>query len=83
MADHVNGNTLDNRRENLRVVTPTENQLNRRGARSDSRSGVRGVCWHGQTGRWTATYRGRYLGIFPTIEEAAATYAEASKTLKP
>lgn len=42
-VDHINHDTLNNRRENLRVCTHQENNQNRNGAHSNSRTGVRGV----------------------------------------
>ena len=73
-VDHVNGDTLDCRRANLRAVTKAQNQQNRQGADRDSRSGVRGVTWDKRTGRWAAgaMLNGkRYnLGRYDSIEEA-------------
>jgi len=45
-VDHRNHDSLDNRRENLRVVTNKENVENRRGANPNSQTGVRGVYPH-------------------------------------
>jgi hypothetical protein len=71
MADHINGNRLDNRRSNLRVVTPSESSSNVRGRAS---SGFRGV--YPNHGRWAAASKlnGRkiHLGTYDTPEEAAA-----------
>lgn len=44
-VDHINRNTLDNRRENLRVVSPMKNQWNA-GVRVDNKWGYRGVYWN-------------------------------------
>ena len=46
VTDHRNHDTLDNRRANLRVVTQSVNMLNRKGANSNSGTGVRGVYEH-------------------------------------
>lgn len=43
VIDHINHDTLDNRRSNLRVVTQQENMQNRHGADRDSSTGIRGV----------------------------------------
>lgn len=45
-VDHINHDTLDNRRANLRVVNNQENNANRDGAYNTSRTGIRGVSTH-------------------------------------
>lgn len=76
VVDHINGNTLDNRRENLRAVSQANNIRNRAGCQSNSKSGVRGVYWHAQRGKWAAKARENrkniHLGLFATIEDAKA-----------
>jgi hypothetical protein len=72
-VDHINGNSLDNRRCNLRAVSTDLNQINSSTGWGSSR--FRGVTWDASRGLWKAhaTLRDvRYeLGHFPT-EEAAA-----------
>lgn len=76
VVDHINHNTLDNRRANLRVVTIAENTQNRRGARRSNSSGLRGVSWHARTNKWraraVANGRDTHLGYFSNIEDAVA-----------
>lgn len=72
-VDHIYGNTLDNRRENLRVCTHAQNRQNRQ-----NRS-YRGASWHAETKRWVARaqlgWKFHYLGLYDTEEEAAAIAA--------
>ena len=78
--DHANGNTLDNRRSNLRHATLSQNRANRR-RRKEFSSKYKGVHRHGD--RWTSTIclNGEHfhLGRFKTQEEAAAVYAKAAR----
>ena len=71
--DHINGIRNDNRIENLRVATRTQNQMNLK-TRCDNSSGFRGVFWNKQRKKWTARiqtgYKVKHLGLFKSIEDA-------------
>jgi hypothetical protein len=75
IVDHINHNTHDNRRSNLRVVDKSANNLNRNGSRADTTSKYRGVCYCRRTGSWQATamIKGKktWLGRHATEELAA------------
>lgn len=83
-VDHISGNTLDNRRDNLRHATRSQNAVNRPLA-SNNTSGYRGVSFHKGKGRWRASIKqdGRaiYLGSFSDKEDAARAYNEAALRL--
>jgi hypothetical protein len=82
IVDHINGNTLDNRKINLRICTAGENNCNQR-KRSDNTSGYRGVSYNKEKKRWVAyiSKNGkRYsLGYFFDIEKAHVAYCIASE----
>jgi hypothetical protein len=73
-VDHINGDGLDNRRENLRVVSHQKNLRNRhRVSTNNKTSGVDGVCFDRSAGSWRAYIDrgGRiYLGRHATKEAA-------------
>jgi len=52
-TDHINGNRLDNRKENLRIVTASQNQMNK-GIRSDNSTGYSGVWFDKSRNKWVA-----------------------------
>ena len=51
--DHIDGNGLNNSRNNLREATPSQNMMNQR-VRSDSSSGVKGVSFDKCRNKWYA-----------------------------
>ncbi len=81
-ADHKNRDSLDNRRNNLRKATHSQNSSNQ-GISSDNTSGFKGVRWN--KGRWQAyiTHKGIFinLGRFDSKQEAALVYDYAARKL--
>lgn len=67
--DHINGNTLDNRRSNLRIVTRSENLRNRR-VFKNNKCGFKGVQLD-TSGKWQVVIR---YGAYETAKEAAAEF---------
>lgn len=78
IVDHINRNTLNNRRENLRITDSSGNNRNKdwvayalSRARSAAQSNkAAGVCFDKSVGKWKAYFRNKHLGWF-TTEEAA------------
>ena len=77
-VDHINGNTLDNRRENLRLCTIQQNALNRR-RKTTSRSPYKGVTWDKSRRNWKAILGRKHLGAFKSPEEAKACHDKAAR----
>ena len=81
-VDHINHDTLDNRKENLRIVTPSQNMMNRLGARKNKKLNIRGVYFHEGTGKYRAMIRVygklKHLGLYKTTQEASKAYADAN-----
>jgi hypothetical protein len=83
VVDHINHDSLDNTRWNLRAITHAENIQNRRGANRNNISGIRGVNWHKLRKKWVARLmvNGKYIGLgcFEDIKEAEKAVIEARK----
>ena len=74
LVDHINHDGLDNRKENLRICTSSENGRNRRLGKN-SRSGFKGVSKK-KSGKYEAAIR---LGTFILPEDAAKEYDRVAK----
>lgn len=75
IIDHINRNKLDNRRENLRVVTYSQNGMNR-GVNSGSLTGFKGAIKESNRfiSRIGVNGKNIYIGTFTTAEDAAKAY---------
>jgi hypothetical protein len=71
--DHINGLEFDNRKKNLRLVTQSQNCMNRK-TRQNTSSGVKGIYFNKQKQKWVANIfkdgKNIYLGSFILLEDA-------------
>ena len=83
VGDHINHDKLDNRRRNLRVLTPSESNMNRRMRPANGEFGV----YRTRYGRWSANgfWRGEThnLGNHTTQEEAVAAARAWQREVRP
>ena len=79
-VDHINHNTLDNRKENLRVVSNSDNLKNAR-TRIDNKTGHKGVSFDKTRNKWSVgikvNYKKIFIGRFDNFEDAIKARKEA------
>lgn len=72
-VDHINRNTLDNRKANLRIVTASENQWNKGSCKHGS-TGIKNINWDSKTKMFTVKFyrhkKHHWIGRFSDITEA-------------
>jgi hypothetical protein len=80
--DHIDRDKRNNRIENLRQVTFSQNQMNR-GKQKNNTSGFKGVSWHSDISKWGASIKidkkQKHLGYFQTAEAAYQSYLDSSQ----
>lgn len=83
-VDHINRNKADNRIENLRVVTNSENQQNRTAPITNT-SGHKGIHMARRPRKWKAQAwlhgKPHHFGYFDLIEDAVAAYEKGVAAL--
>lgn len=81
-VDHINGDGLDNRRCNLRIVTIAQNHYNHK-LLSNNKSGFNGVSWDKRLNKWvtciSVNNKTIHLGQYNNKIEAALAYNKAAK----
>jgi acid phosphatase class B len=83
IVDHINGDTRDNRRSNLRIVNKSHNALNSPKIRN--KTGYRCVGWSNKMQKYTSRIhvnkKSIHIGYFDKAEDAAAAYLKKQKEI--
>lgn len=76
-VDHINGNSLDNRKSNLRIVTHRQNSQN---LKINRNAPYPGICWYEKNKKWGARIRIKgkrlFLGLYDSPEKAFKAYSK-------
>lgn len=79
IVDHIDGNRINNKIENLRSATVSQNAWNSKIRKTNS-SGIKGVSWDKRVKKWrascTVNYKQNNLGYYDSIEDAAKVVSE-------
>lgn len=82
--DHIDGNPINNKIENLRAATGTDNNYNKR-LSSKNTSGYKNICWSKDKNKWQVSlgykHKNIFIGYFSNIEEAAQAARQAREVL--
>lgn len=82
MTDHINGETFDNRRVNLQIITNQHNQHKQKPQLRTTSSVYKGVSWNKGTGKWEARIKingkSKYLGLYELEIQAAKAYDDSA-----
>lgn len=80
--DHINGVRADNRLQNLRLATQTQQNMNRAPNKNKT---TKGITWHARRNRWQAQImlggKNHYLGLYSSPEMAREAYDAAAKKM--
>lgn len=80
LLDHIDGNPLNNRIENLRPCTQSQNAQNRK-MQANNTSGIKGVYWNKNKNKWMARVmtknKREFLGYFDSLDAAAEAVNKA------
>jgi hypothetical protein len=79
--DHINKDKKDNRLHNLRACTASMNKLNV-GLQSNNTTGVKGVTFDSNSGKWRVQYRNKHIGLFNSFNEAVQRRQVCQQELK-
>ena len=82
IIDHINHKKFDNQKHNLRIVTHSQNQMNKN-LHSKNTSGVIGVSWHKKTNKWVSYInidkKRINLGLFVNFKDAVKARKDAEE----
>ena len=87
VVDHINHDTLDNTKTNLRVISHSNKSTNRKSRNSNNKSGYRNVCWDKKNDRWivqlSVNGKNKCFGRFPKdqLDEAGKFAEQMRKTI--
>lgn len=80
-VDHIDGESLDNHRANLRLATDQQNKQNQERPHRNNKLGVKGVCWCADRKKYQSSIRHNgkliHLGRFESLADADKAYREA------
>lgn len=83
-VDHINGDKLDNRKENLRLATRQQNECNKQAYKNNT-SGAKGVIKDKRSGKYVARirYNNRsiHIGCYTTLQAAVDAYNRKAEEL--
>lgn len=82
VVDHINHNTLDNRKNNLRIVSSSQNNMNKI-KQSNNTSGITGISWDKRKKKWRAyikiNSKHSELGLYDNFEDAVNARRDAEE----
>jgi hypothetical protein len=80
--DHIDKDTLNNKRDNLRFVTNQQNGFNRKVGKNNT-SSIMGICWVESRNKWNVriklNYKNIFLGQYEDFDDAVKSRLQAEK----